>query len=148
MADTINDRRLPYSYELYAAAPIIKERCVDKNLEYMECKKEHEKEHPKVCLDKARAVQECVYDTYISSLSSFSFLFFNLSFFLSIRLSLLFPLSMLFIFPSYRIKTCKKTCPVEFQKFADCLYNHNTRYEDCRKVQAAFMKCWNDAQQH
>ena len=91
MADTINDRRLPYSYELYAAAPIINERCVDKNLEYMECNKENEKEHPKVCLDKARAVQECVYDTYISSLSTFSFFVFQFVF--------LFVYSSFFIIP-------------------------------------------------
>ncbi|KAK8792776.1 hypothetical protein WA158_004940 [Blastocystis sp. Blastoise] len=104
MATTPDNRRKPYSNELLAAAPIIAEKCAEQNIAFMECKKEHEKEHPRVCLEQAHKVEDCVFSTDV-----------------------------------------KKACPVEFKNFTDCLYSYNNRYEDCRKAQLAFMKCWESA---
>lgn len=63
---------IPTAADLFAAAPIIEQRCSEKNISFMECKSKCE--HPKECLEQAHAVQDCVLDTYVA------FCFFQCSF--------------------------------------------------------------------
>ena len=52
---------IPTAAELFAAASVIEERCVDQNIAFWECKTKCE--HPKECLAEAHSVQDCVMDT-------------------------------------------------------------------------------------
>lgn len=54
-------RYIPTAADLFAAATVIQERCVEENNAFLECKSKCE--HPKECLAQAHSVQDCVMDT-------------------------------------------------------------------------------------
>ncbi|KAJ1632408.1 hypothetical protein T492DRAFT_591141 [Pavlovales sp. CCMP2436] len=51
--------RPPKSFELYAAAKYIGDKCFDQNLAFFKCKDAHE--HPKKCLGEGKEVHACVH---------------------------------------------------------------------------------------
>lgn len=53
---------IPTAADLFGAAPIIEQRCSEKNISFMECKTKCE--HPRECLEQAHDVQACVLETY------------------------------------------------------------------------------------
>ena len=53
-------RYIPTAAQLFAAATVIEERCVEENIAFLECKTQCE--HPKECLVQAHSVQDCVMD--------------------------------------------------------------------------------------
>lgn len=60
-ADKADLRYIPTAADLFAAATVIQERCVEENNAFLECKSKCE--HPKECLAQAHSVQDCVMDT-------------------------------------------------------------------------------------
>lgn len=61
MASEYGPNRPPKSYELYAAAKYIGDKCFDQNLTFFKCKDAHD--HPQKCLDEGKEVHACVYSS-------------------------------------------------------------------------------------